>query len=166
MRRNRLTSIGVLTCGLVLSVGAVVGATPASAASSPTDLQSTVQAVQNATAAAVAQATGTATPPAPSSCVDPLPSVPASVAAPITVLSNELGDTSLPSQGSTTGTNTTGQSSPVANADAPINACSLSVGVAADASSSCSTTSVGLNEPGGLADANAPSRRRTMPSAC
>ena len=70
MRRNRLTSIGVLTCGLVLAVGAVVGATPASAASSPTDLQSTVQAVQNATAAAVAQATGTAVPTAPSSCVD------------------------------------------------------------------------------------------------
>ena len=44
----------------------------------------------------------------------------------------------------------------MANADAPINACSLSVGVAADASSSCSTTSVGLNQPGGLADANAP----------
>ena len=156
MRRNRPTSIGVLTCGLVLSVGAVVGATPASAASSSADLQSTVQAVQNATAAAVAQATGTATPPAPSAGSSPLPSVPASVAAPITVLSNELGDTSLPSQGSTTGTNTTGQSSPVANADAPINACSLSVGVAADASSSCSTTSVGLNEPGGLADANVP----------
>ena len=44
----------------------------------------------------------------------------------------------------------------MANADAPVNACSLSVGVAADASSSCSTTSVGLNQPGGLADANAP----------
>ena len=44
----------------------------------------------------------------------------------------------------------------MANADAPVNACSLSVGLVADASSSCSTTSVGTNEPGGLADANVP----------
>ena len=87
MRRSKQTSIGALTCGLVLAAGAVVGVTPASAASSPTDLQTTMQAVQNA-AEAAAQATGTALPTAP--------------AAPISVLSNELGNTSLPSQGSTT----------------------------------------------------------------
>ncbi len=156
MRRNTLTSIGALTCGLVLAVGTAVGVTPASAAPSSTDLQSTVQAVQNAAAAAAAQATGAAAATAPAPASNPLPSVPASVAAPISVLSNELGTTALPNQDSTTGTNSTGQSSPVANANAPINACSLSVGVAADASSGCSTTSVGVNEPGGVADANVP----------
>ena len=130
---------------------------PAGAASSPSpDLQTTVQAVENAAAGAVADATGTAAPTAPGPASDPLPAAPASVAAPITVVTNELGGTALPSQDSTTGSNTTGQSSPVANADAPINACSLSVGLVADASSSCSTTSVGTNEPGGLADANVP----------
>ncbi len=154
MRRNKLNSIGALTGAFVLGVVAMVGPTPASAAAPPsTDLQSTVQGVQNAATAAGAQATGAT---APTPVANPLPSVPASVAAPISVLSNELGNTPLPNQDATTGTNTTGQSSPVANANAPINACSLSVGVAADASSGCSTTSVGLNEAGGLADANAP----------
>ena len=118
MRRNKFASIGVLTCGLLLAIGAGAGAgvMPAGAASSSssTDLQTTVQAVQNAAAAAVAEASGSATPTAPGPASDPLPSLPASVAAPITVLSNELGGTQLPSQDSATGTNTTGQASPVA----------------------------------------------------
>jgi len=121
MRRNKLASIGVLTCGLLLTVGTgrrwrdAAGA--ASSATSSTSLQTTVQAVQNA-AAAVAEASGSATPTAPGPASDPLPSLPASAAAPITVLSNELGGTQLPSQGSASGTNTTGQASPVVNADA------------------------------------------------
>ena len=152
MRRNRIDiQFAIMTCGLILGAGAGVGAgvMPAGAASSPTDLQTTVQAVQNAAAAAVAQATGSAAPTPPGPASNPLPSLPASVAAPITVLSNELGNTMLPGQDSTQRARTrTGQSSPVANADAPVNACSLSVGLAADASSSCSTTSVGA-EPAG-----------------
>ena len=156
MRRIRLTSIGVLTGGLILAVGTVAGVAPADAAPSPSDLQTTVPAVQNAAGAAVAQATGSATPTSPGPASDPLPSLPASVAAPISALSNEIGGTLLPGQDSTTGSNTTGQSSPVANADAPINACSLSVGVVADSGSGCSTTSVGLNQAGGVADVNAP----------
>ena len=92
MRRNtNSTSIGVLTCGLMLAVGAgaVAGVMPAGAASSSssTDLQTTVQAVQNAAAAAVAEVSGSATPTAPGPASDPLPSLPASAAAPITVLS-------------------------------------------------------------------------------
>ena len=65
------------------------------------------------------------TPPVPAS--NPLPSLPASAAAPITVLSNELGNTMLPGQDSSSGTNTTGQSSSVANADAP-GECLLALG--------------------------------------
>ena len=71
-------------------------------------------------------------------------------------MSNAVGSTLLPGQDSTSGTNTTRQASPVANANAPVNACALSVGLVADASSSCSTTSVGVNQPGGLANVNAP----------
>src|SRR6202021_1496422 len=92
MRRNRLTSIGVLTCGLVLAAGATLGVTPAGAASSSTDLQTTLQAVQNAAAGAVAGATGTAAPTAPGPASDPLPSAPVSAAAPLTVVTNELGE--------------------------------------------------------------------------
>ncbi len=44
----------------------------------------------------------------------------------------------------------------MANANAPVNICALSVGLVASASSSCSTTSVGVNQPGGLANVNAP----------
>ena len=71
MRRNRQTSIGVLTCGLVLAVGAVVGATPASAASSPTELQSTVQAVQNAAAGSSGAGNRDGYTDRTHSCVDP-----------------------------------------------------------------------------------------------
>ena len=99
MRRNRLTSIGVLTSGLTLAVGAMVGVMPAGGATpSSTDAQTTVQAVQNAAAAAVAEATGSAAPTGPGPASDPLPSLPASVAAPITALSNEIGSTMLPGQ--------------------------------------------------------------------
>ena len=148
MNRNRTTSLGVIAGGLVLAAGALASVTPASGATpSPTDLQTTAQAVQNTATAAVGQATGSSVPTAPT---------PASAAVPITALSNEIGGTLLPGQSSITGSNATGQSSPVANADAPVNACSVSVGALADSSSSCSTTSVGVEQPGGLADANVP----------
>ena len=138
----------------------MVGVTPASAAPSSTDLQTTVQSVQSAATGAAAPATGSDRSDHSDSCAESAAVGPAprcSLDLPsISVLVNELGSTPLPNQDSTTGTNSTGQSSPVGQRQRPDQACSLSVGVAADAGSSCSTTSVGLNEPGGLADANAP----------
>ena len=63
---------------------------------------------------------------------------------------------SCPARILATGTNTTTQSSPVANVNAPVNVCSVSVGLLADASSSCSTTSVGLNQVGAIGTVNVP----------
>ena len=54
------------------------------------------------------------------------------------------------------GTNTTNQKSPLLNANVPINACSLSLGLLADAASSCSTTSVGLDQLGAIGTINIP----------
>jgi hypothetical protein len=79
-----------------------------------------------------------------------------SPAIPITVLGNEIGGTLVPGQDARTGTNTTTQTSPLANVDAPINGCSVSAGLFADAYSSCSTTSVGTNMLGAIANVNVP----------
>ena len=62
----------------------------------------------------------------------------------------------LPGQNALTGTNTTTQKSPLLNLDAPINACSLSIGLFANAASSCSTTSVGLDQLGAIGTINIP----------
>jgi hypothetical protein len=62
----------------------------------------------------------------------------------------------LPGMDSTTGTNDTTQTSPLLNVDAPINVCSVSAGVLADAASSCSTTSVGTDQLGAIANINVP----------
>ncbi len=62
----------------------------------------------------------------------------------------------LPGQNALSDTNTTNQKSPLLNANVPINACSLSLGLLADASSSCSTTSVGLNQLGAIGNINIP----------
>ena len=79
-----------------------------------------------------------------------------SVSVPISVLENQIAGTALPGQDSTTGTNTTTQSSSVADVSAPVNACSLSVGADAGAGSGCSTTSVGSSGDSNLANANVP----------
>ncbi len=79
-----------------------------------------------------------------------------SAGAPVTVLENQIGGTALPGQDSTTGTNTTTQSSSVAHVAAPVNVCSLSVDAVADAGSGCSTTSVGSNGSGNLANVDVP----------
>src|ERR1700733_6897980 len=88
----------------------------------------------------------------------PLPtsSVPVSVSAPITALENQIAGTALPGQDSTTGTNTTTQSSSVADVAAPVNACSLSVGADAGASTGCSTTSVGTSGSSNVANVSVP----------
>jgi hypothetical protein len=90
--------------------------------------------------------------------VPPLPtsSLPVSVSAPITALENQIAGTALPGQDSTTGTNTTTQSSSVADVAAPVNACSLSVGADAGAASGCSTTSVGSSGDSNLANVDVP----------
>ena len=44
----------------------------------------------------------------------------------------------------------------MANVNVPVNACSISAGVLADAKSSCSTTSVGMNQNGAVANVNVP----------
>jgi hypothetical protein len=75
---------------------------------------------------------------------------------PITLLANEIGSSLLPGQNALTGTNTTTQKSPLLNLDAPINACSLSIGLFANAASSCSTTSVGLDQLGAIGTINIP----------
>ena len=155
MRRNPPTSIGVVACGIVLSAGAIAGFTPAGASTPPNALQSAVQNVESATSAAIAQVTQPAA--APGSCRDagcacrrsrgPRPGRdPATdpwrldrAAAldldPDHAVANEIGSTLLPGQNATTGTNTTTQSSPVANVNAPVNACSLSIGLLAGGNS-------------------------------
>jgi hypothetical protein len=62
----------------------------------------------------------------------------------------------LPGQDSTSGTNTTHQTSPLLNADVPVNACSISAGILAGAKSSCSTTAVGINQLGAIGNINVP----------
>jgi hypothetical protein len=86
----------------------------------------------------------------------PLEALPISIALPISLLQNVIAGTLAPVLDSTTGTNVTTQSSPLANVSAPINLCSVSAGVLADAASSCSTTSVGLGQTGALANINIP----------
>ena len=85
-----------------------------------------------------------------------LPALPVSIAVPITALGNAIAGTALPGQGAASGSNSTTQSSPVANVSAPVNACSISAGVAADANSSCSTMSVGTNQFGAVGNVNVP----------
>ena len=86
----------------------------------------------------------------------PLTQLPLSLSIPITIVGNEISGNLIPGQDSTTGTNTTTQVGPLINLDAPINLCSVSVAVAAPASSSCSTTSVGINQVGAIGTVNIP----------
>ena len=86
-----------------------------------------------------------------------LSTLPVSISVPITALANEIGSTLLPGQNAATGTNSDAvrrRRSPTSTRQ--INACSLSVGLLADAASSCSTTSVGLDQVGAIGNVNVP----------
>ncbi len=103
----------------------------------------------------------TSTPAAKSSTtsanpLSPLTALPLSLSIPISLLANEIGSTLLPGQNALSGTNTTHQTSPLLNANVPINACSLSLGLFAGANSSCSTTSVGIDQLGAIGTINIP----------
>ncbi len=140
-------------------------------------VQNTVQSVQSATAAAVAQVTAPPAtrprrrqPPTAAPATNPLApltALPVSISIPITALANEIGSTLLPGQNATTGTNTTTQSSPLANVDAPINVCSLSIGLLAGAVEQL-LDHLGRPEPARCHrdDQRARSRPRTTPSGC
>jgi hypothetical protein len=82
--------------------------------------------------------------------------LPVSLAVPITALGNEIAGTLLPGQDARTGTHTTAQTSPLADIDTPIDGCSISAGLIAPANSSCSTTAIGTDQLGSIADVNAP----------
>src|SRR5580700_4699383 len=85
-----------------------------------------------------------------------LEALPISIALPITAIDNVIAGTAIPNQDSTSGTNVTTQSSPLANVSAPVNVCSVSAGILANAKSSCSTTSVGVKQLGAIANVNVP----------
>lgn len=59
----------------------------------------------------------------------PLTTLAVSVSLPITVVNSEIGSTALPGQNATTVSNTTTQTSPLANVSAAVNPCSASAGV-------------------------------------
>jgi hypothetical protein len=93
---------------------------------------------------------------APSNPLAPLTQLPLSLSIPITIVGNEISGNLIPGQDSTTGTNTTTQVGPLINVDAPINLCSASIAIAAPATSSCSTQSVGINQVGAIGTVNIP----------
>jgi hypothetical protein len=128
VRRLSRTSLGAIGGGVVLAATLFTGFAPAGAA-------------------------------APTSSTDPLSALttlPVSIALPITTIGNVIASTVLPIEGATTGSNSTTQTSPLANASVPVNVCSVSAGVLADASSSCSTTSVGTGQDGAIGNVNVP----------
>jgi hypothetical protein len=144
LRRNRRTTLGAIGGGVALAAALFAGFVPAGAASSPK-----VAAPKVATTPKTSNATGT-------NPLSPLQALPLSISLPITLLGNEIAGMLLPNQNSTTGSNVTSQKSPLANVDAPVNACSISAGVLAGAKSSCATTSVGVNQLGAIGNVNVP----------
>jgi hypothetical protein len=125
----------------------LVGSVPAAALTTPQVATSTAPVTVSVPATTVAPRANP---------LAALKTAPVSIALPITLLGNEIASMLLPERDSTTGTNTTGQGSPVANVNAPVNACSTSAGVLANAASSCSTTSVGTNHQGAIGNADVP----------
>jgi hypothetical protein len=147
VRRNRTFTLGITGGGLCIAAALLVGSVPAGALTTPQVAIPTPPVSVSVPANAVAPK------------VNPLASLkaaPVSVALPITLLGNEIASMLLPEQDSTTGTNTTGQGSPLANVSAPVNVCSTSAGILANAASSCSTTSVGTNHQGAIGNADVP----------
>ena len=162
MRRNRLASIGVLTCGLVLAVGAGVGAgvMPAGAASSSSSTDAADHGAGGAErrrGRSWPQATGSATPTAPGRrrircrrsprvrCRTDHGAVERARRARCCPARTRRPGRTRRARRRRSPTSTR-RSMPARSPS----------GVAADAGSSCSTTSVGLNQPGGLANVNAP----------
>ena len=160
MKRKRLDIfIGVLTSGLILGgrCGGRCGVLPAGAAPSTTDLQTTVQAVQNAAAAAVAQATGSAHADAARAGVEPVALVAGICRGADHRAVERAGQHACcPDRTRPPARTPRGSRRPWPTPTRRSMRVRCRSVVAADASSSCSTTSVGLNQPGGLADVNAP----------
>jgi hypothetical protein len=182
LRRKSVSTL-MAVVGLTLSAGTLAGigtagaATPrVSSASTPSMPNLIQQLTTTTTAPAPAAKPAPAPVPAPvlapavkpsstpaapavkpaTSPTAPLTALPISLSLPITLLNNVINGNVLPGQDSTTGTNTTTQTSPLANIDAPINICSISVALGANAVSSCSTESVGLNQVASIAAINIP----------
>jgi hypothetical protein len=148
LRRISRTTLGAIGGGVVLAAALFAGLAPSGAgAASSSVIKNQTTAVPESTPAAVTSG---------SNPLAPLEALPISIALPITLLGNEIAGMLLPNQDSTSGTNTTTQSSPLANLNVPVNLCSVSAGVLANADSSCSTTSVGINQKGALANVNVP----------
>jgi len=139
LRRISRTTLGAIGGGVVLAAALFAGLAPAGAGAASSSLVKSTPAVTNG-----------------SNPLAPLEGLPISIALPITLLGNEIAGMLLPGQDSTTGTNVTTQSSPLANLSVPINVCSVSAGILANASSSCSTTSVGTGQKGAIANINVP----------
>jgi hypothetical protein len=141
LRPKRLLSLTaavgfILSAGTLAGIGTVGAATPQ--IGSPSSLLAPLTATTTAPAPAPAAAAGPASTLASTPASDPLAKLaqlPVSLAVPITVLGNEIAGTVLPGQDARTGTNTTTQISPLANVDAPTNACSVSAGPFANANS-------------------------------
>jgi hypothetical protein len=139
LKPYRHTLLGAIGGGVAITAALFVGLGPSGAGASIPSVH-----VPSTTKA-------TATNP-----LSPLKALPVSISLPITVLGNEIAGMLLPGQNASTGSNVTSQKSPLANVDAPVNACAISAGVLAGAASSCSTTSVGLDQLGALGNVNVP----------
>jgi hypothetical protein len=138
LRRISRTTLGAVGGVVVLGAALFAGLVPSGAGAASSSLTKSTPAVKNSNPLAA------------------LEGLPISLALPITLLDNVIAGTALPNQDSTSGSNTTTQSSPLLNVSAPINLCSVSAGVLADAKSSCSTTSVGTAQKGAIANVNVP----------
>jgi hypothetical protein len=142
LRRISRTTLGAIGGGVLLAATLFVGFAPSGAGAA----SSTIAPITSKANVAAA----------PSNPLAPLEALPISISLPISLLANEIAGMLLPGQDAQTGTNVTTQTSPLANVTAPINACSISAGILAGAKSSCSTTSVGLNQKGAIANVNVP----------
>jgi hypothetical protein len=150
MIRIRLSTLSAIGATTLLSAALFAGFAPAGAGAASSSL------VKSQTVAVVPKSTPVSTTAAGSNPLAPLEGLPISIALPITLLNNEIAGMLIPGQDSTSGTNTTTQTSPLANVSAPINLCSVSAGILANAASSCSTTSVGTGQKGAIANVNVP----------
>ena len=177
MRRNPLFSIAVLSGVLVLGgAGVLAGLGPAGAATSsvlPASPKLTTPTTAPATTTTTAPAKSTrprprhhpgpptstpdATPSAtPSNPLAPLTALPLSLSLPITLLANAIGSTILPGQNALSGTNTTNQKSPLINARRAGQRLLALARPPGRCASSCSTTSVGIDQLGAIGNINIP----------
>ena len=165
MRRKHLASVGAVVSGVFLAGGAVVGSRPRARHSHRRRCSRRCNKPRTRPAAVAA-----ATNPPPSGPAQPRRPQRrqratirwAAVGAAPVPLGSDHGTRQRNRQhaaagaGLDLGDEHDDKTSPLANVNAPVNACSLSVGLVADASSSCSTTSVGLNQAGAIGNVNVP----------